>query len=173
MVRPCSCPARDTLCSGGQMLSMSQMGQSRRFGHWPTTSGLPLETDIVRAHDYRRLRYLRAIGSARKASPTVSGEGYFRCWNEADPRAPPQCRLVEVSGHHSAERPEVSLVNERGTPIVLPCRQTTSQSSILPASGTSLISNRLGKKSTTSTTSSAPDRDRLLRRHSCSSDHGR
>jgi hypothetical protein len=26
MVRPCSCPARDTLCSGGQMLSMSQMG---------------------------------------------------------------------------------------------------------------------------------------------------
>jgi hypothetical protein len=27
MVRPCSCPARDTLCSGGQMLSMSQMGQ--------------------------------------------------------------------------------------------------------------------------------------------------
>ena len=31
MVRACSCPARDTLCSGGQMLSMSQMGQSRRF----------------------------------------------------------------------------------------------------------------------------------------------
>jgi hypothetical protein len=28
MVRPCSCPARDTLCSGGQMLSMSQMGQT-------------------------------------------------------------------------------------------------------------------------------------------------
>jgi hypothetical protein len=30
MVRPCSCPARDTLCSGGQMLSMSQMGQSTK-----------------------------------------------------------------------------------------------------------------------------------------------
>src|SRR2546423_1528497 len=52
------------------------------------------------------------------------------------------------------------------TPIVLPCRQTTSQSSVLPELGISLISNRLGKTSTTSTTSSAPDRDRLLRRHS-------
>ena len=27
---------------------MSQMGQSRHFGRQPTTSGLPLETDIVR-----------------------------------------------------------------------------------------------------------------------------
>ena len=27
---------------------MSQLGQSRHFGRWPTTSGLPLETDIVR-----------------------------------------------------------------------------------------------------------------------------
>jgi hypothetical protein len=30
MVRPCSCPARDTLCSGGHMLSMSQMGQTEK-----------------------------------------------------------------------------------------------------------------------------------------------
>ena len=27
---------------------MSQLGQSRHFGRRPTTSGLPLETDIVR-----------------------------------------------------------------------------------------------------------------------------
>ena len=32
------------------MLSLtSPLGQSRHFGRWPTTSGLPLETDIVRA----------------------------------------------------------------------------------------------------------------------------
>ena len=29
--------------------SMSAKGQSRHFGRRPTTSGLPLETDIVRA----------------------------------------------------------------------------------------------------------------------------
>jgi hypothetical protein len=27
---------------------MSQLGQSRHFGRWPTTSGLPLETDIAK-----------------------------------------------------------------------------------------------------------------------------
>ena len=47
------------------------------------------------------------------------------------------------------------------TPIVLPCRQTTSQSSGLTELGTSLISNRLGKTSTTSTTSHAPDRRQI------------
>ena len=26
---------------------MSQLGHSRRFGHWPVTSGLPQTTDIV------------------------------------------------------------------------------------------------------------------------------
>src|SRR5215216_1548122 len=52
------------------------------------------------------------------------------------------------------------------TPIVLPRRQITSQSSVLPELGTSLISNRLDRTSPTSTTSSAPDCDRLLRRHS-------
>jgi hypothetical protein len=30
-----------------QMLT-SDMGQSRHFGRWPTTSGLPLETDIAK-----------------------------------------------------------------------------------------------------------------------------
>jgi hypothetical protein len=45
------------------------------------------------------------------------------------------------------------------TPIVLPCRQTTSQSSVLTELGTSLTSNRLGRTSPTSTTSSAPDCD--------------
>jgi hypothetical protein len=48
MVRPCSCPARDTLCSGGQMLSMSQMGQSRRLGDVRATSVLHLSADLHR-----------------------------------------------------------------------------------------------------------------------------
>jgi hypothetical protein len=51
-------------------------------------------------------------------------------------------------------------------PIVLRCRQTTSQSLILAELGTRAISNRLGRTFATSTTSSAPDRDRLFRRHS-------
>ncbi len=52
------------------------------------------------------------------------------------------------------------------TPIVLPRRQTTSQSFVLADLGTRPISNRLGRPSATSTTSSAPDCDRLFRRHS-------
>jgi hypothetical protein len=49
MVRPCSCPARDTLCIGGQMLSMSQMGQSEKSSRPTGKSALPLKTDIVRS----------------------------------------------------------------------------------------------------------------------------
>ena len=41
MVRPCSCPARDTLCSGGQMLSMSQMGHFRKSALVPARSVPP------------------------------------------------------------------------------------------------------------------------------------
>jgi hypothetical protein len=33
----------------GEESVMSPMGHSRHFGRRPTTSGLPLETDIVRA----------------------------------------------------------------------------------------------------------------------------
>jgi hypothetical protein len=32
--------------------AMSESGQSRHFGRRPTTSGLPLETDVVRASEH-------------------------------------------------------------------------------------------------------------------------
>jgi len=44
-VLPCSCPARDTLCSGGQMLSMSQMGQKLPWRPRNPTSALPPKAD--------------------------------------------------------------------------------------------------------------------------------
>ena len=62
MVRPSSCPARDTLCSGGQMLSISQMGQSRRLDRTTATSGLP----PINGH--RQRSAARIIGAERPAS---------------------------------------------------------------------------------------------------------
>ena len=56
MVRPCSCPARDTLCSGGQMLSMSQMGQIRKSQCATRQSDLLSRTDIIsRAYQVRKV----------------------------------------------------------------------------------------------------------------------
>jgi hypothetical protein len=99
MVRPCSCPARDTLCSGGQMLSMSQMGQKaasaapqRHFrfapinGHQPTGAAGPFrartgphmpfyeESDATRAARLFRLAYGRRLRCLLKAHSGVGAD---------------------------------------------------------------------------------------------------
>ena len=56
MVWPCSCPARDTLCSGGQMLSMSQMGQTETSTDWWSMSAPPPIATIKRTS--REVRFV-------------------------------------------------------------------------------------------------------------------
>jgi hypothetical protein len=48
---------------------MSEVGQSRHFGRWPTTSGLPQSTDIIRP-----ARLVRFVPKAE----ALDGQLYFR-----------------------------------------------------------------------------------------------
>ena len=57
------------------MPRMSALGQSRHFGRRPTTSGLPLETDIVTAGRHVSKVPTTKVQARRAPLPMIAGIG--------------------------------------------------------------------------------------------------
>src|SRR4029450_1619792 len=82
---------------------MSKTGQSRHFGRWPTTSGLSMETDIIRAGRHVAKSARKRHWNAIRTGPFIAADTqkHWRRWADYYPSL---CRIGDKGKRAGAQR---------------------------------------------------------------------